>query len=178
MTSPSDGKGLRVDLLAEKILQQVVDHFQASGVQLPARRIIAPGDPTVVAWDCEQLTVSMVGIGWGISEESFVPNMQAAGNAVAMSSRHIVYAIELVRCSPGSDQRDGSVDMATLNAAGLSFMRDCGLLSQAMVTMVSRLKQELPRGTVARPGIVDPKGPSGGYFSAVTTFYVSCLEIS
>jgi hypothetical protein len=169
------GQGLRVDLLAADLLSAVVAHFAASDRPLPERRYVSGGEPTAVAWDCEQLTVTIQGIGWGVAEESYPVTMQA-NNSRGLAQRHVVYDVELVRCTPDTSTiRDGVPDMDTLNAWGLGILRDMGLLSQATVAFGNTLRS---KGAVVRPGIVNPAGPSGGFVGAVCQFYVSSFDLS
>lgn len=171
----SAGKGLRVDLLAADLLSAVVAHFATSGRDLPDRRYVSGGEPGAVAWDCEQLTVTIEGIGWGVAEESYPVTMQANNNR-GLAQRHVVYDIELVRCVPSTDTiRDGLPDMDALNTWGLGILRDMGLLSQATVAYANTLR---PTGAVVRPGIVNPAGPSGGFVGSVCQFYVSSMDLS
>lgn len=171
----STGKGLRVDLLARDILDHVIGHFVSSGRDLPERQYVSGGEPTAVAWDCEQLTIAVTGIGWGVAEESYPVTMQGNNNR-GLAQRHVVYAIELVRCVPDTSTiRNGTPDMDTLNMWGMGILRDMGLLSQATVAYSNTLRQA---GAVVRPGIVSPVGPSGGFVGSVCEYYVSSMDLS
>lgn len=173
---PSYGKGLRVDLLAQDVLSAVAGHFATAAVALPERQYVAPGLPADVPWDCEQLTVSIEGIGWGVAEESYAQTMQA-NNVIALAQRHVVYRVELVRQMPVTDMTNNLPDFNDLNTFGVSFMRDMGLLSQATVTFLRMLTSNAP-GCVARPGIVDPVGPTGGFVGASCALYISSMDLS
>lgn len=159
------GLGLAVANIAQQILDGVVDHFDAAaGVTLPGRRVIAPGNPRLVAWDnCEQVVVTMSGIGIG-SAPGENAGVRSSGNPIsAMGVRHAVYAIQITRCNPES--KDGRRPPAddTLTEAGLGVMRDAGLLSQALVDVCSKVVDGLPKGSRVSPGAVEMLGPEGGF---------------
>lgn len=181
MTAPpagdlvTTGQGLRVDLLAADLLAAVITHFATSDRTLPERQYVSGGEPTAVAWDCEQLTVTLEGIGWGIAEESYPVTMQANNNR-GLAQRHAVYDIELVRCVPDTSTiRNGVPEASALNLWGMGILRDMGLLSQATVAFSNTLRK---LGAVVRPGIVAPAGPSGGFVGSVCQFYVSSMDLS
>jgi hypothetical protein len=156
----SQGKGLDIVTEAALLLDTVVDHFQAAALPLPERRCLVAGDPRQFAWDCEQLTVSLQGIGWGPASASAASAPRTGAPASVMSMRHAVLAVTLVRCTPMPDDDGKAPDVTELDAAGREFMRDAGMLSQAIVTYVSSATQRLDRVASVEAGIVEPLGPS------------------
>lgn len=179
---PSFGRGLNVADTAQELLEHVISHYAAAApgtVQpLPARRAVLAGDPRTVAWDCEQLTISLEGIGVGPSPDSELgtPGMRRGSPTSAVALRHAVFAVSLVRCTPQMSE-DGTPPTAEeLNEAGLIFMRDCGLLSQAMVTYAGILADRLPTASV-ECGAVTPFGPSGRFHAADTAMSVTIPEL-
>jgi hypothetical protein len=161
----SVGKRLSIQEMAESILGAIVDHYAAAPATLPARQYIAPGDPTQIAWDCEQLVVSVQGIGWGQAPsagQSPSPKIGAQVSATAL--RHVIFDVALVRCTPSDgDAVTGLPDPADIHAAGLEFMRDMGLMSQALVTACAAVRAGLDRSALVEPGAVNPAGPSGAF---------------
>lgn len=177
----SFGKGLDVASTAQDILDHVVAHYAAAtpgSVQpLPERRTIAPGDPQTIAWDCEQLVVSLQGIGFGPAvDASPAPSPRGGLPLSATALRHAVLAVDLVRCTPSPDN-NGNVSTVALNAAGLVFMRDCGMLSQAVVTFAGVLRSRLPDTASVQCGVVQPFGPSGGFHAAEVTIAITVPEL-
>lgn len=177
----SFGKGLDVAGTAQEILDHVVAHWAAvtpgTAQPLPERRIIAPGDPQEVAWDCEQLVVSLGGIGFGPAVDAApAPSPRAGIPLAAQALRHAVIAVDLVRCTPSPDNR-GQVSADAINTAGLIFMRDCGMLSQAMVTFAGILRARLPDTASVQCGVVSPFGPSGGFHAAEVTISITVAEL-
>lgn len=166
------GLGLTVDDIAQAILSAVVAHFTAAGVALPTRQYVAAGEPQLVAWDCEQVTVSLTGVGWGVAQESFAQTVQLGARQSAQALRHGVFSIEIVRSYPTPDDQGGLPSVDDMNTAGLASMRDAGLLSQAMVVAASE-EIGLPPEATARPGVVDPRGPEGGYVGVLGTMIIS-----
>jgi hypothetical protein len=156
------GLGLALPDLARRVLDGVVAHYDAvdakckpsERVNLPARRVIAPGNPRLVAWDCEQLVVTMSGIGVGQAPgEGGRP--AGRGNPISATGlRHAVFAVQIVRCVPES--RDGTSPPPddVLTAAGLALLRDAGLLSQALVEICTQVAGGLGAGARVVPGAV------------------------
>jgi hypothetical protein len=177
----SFGKGLDVASTAQDLLDHVVAHWAAvspgSAEPLPARRLLAAGDPQTIAWDCEQLVVSLQGIGFGPAvDASPAPSPRAGVPLSAQALRHAVLAVDLVRCTPSPDN-NGNVAVDVLNAAGLVFMRDCGLLSQAVVTFAGILRSRLSDIASVQCGAVDPIGPTGGFHAAEVTIAITVPEL-
>lgn len=180
---PSFGRGLNVADTAQDLLNHVIAHYAAAAPgtvsPLPERRAVLAGDPRTVAWDCEQLTVSLDGIGVGPSQDSqlAVPGVRMGSPLSATALRHAVFSVSLVRCTPAMSE-DGTPPTAEeLNAAGLVFMRDCGLLSQAMVTFAGILADRLPDTASVECGAVQPFGPSGGFHAADTAMAITVPEL-
>ncbi len=173
------GQRPRVAELAQGIFNAVVDHYAAAGVDiepLPTRRYVAAGDANAAAWDCEQFTVSCQLIGWGPAPDSGFPSAQSGAGVGVFGMRHAIFAAQLVRCVTTVSNPDGEEDFpdpADLNLDGLRFMRDAGMLSQALVELASRLRQGLDRGVSIQTGDVIPVGPDGGFVGAVAGFSIT-----
>ncbi len=156
----SAGQGIDVGATAQTVLDGVVAHFAASEVTLPDRRVIAPGDPRGVAWDCEQLVVTAAGISWGAGPGTNSATARGTGNPVSTAgARHTAIVVQIVRCVPVGDA-DGPPAVAEVTAAGLALLRDGGLLSQALTELIGR------DGALAKAGAglvgVEVLGPGGG----------------
>jgi hypothetical protein len=126
------------------------------------RRIMAPGAPELVAYDCEALILTMSGIGRG--QAPGAARVTTVGPGIsAMGLRHIVFSIDLVRWEP-MPSGGGTVPptVETMNAAAAAFFRDAGLLSQALVAVGVDVARALPRGSLVEAGAVVPVGPEGG----------------
>lgn len=182
MTRPeSFGKGLNVAVVAEALLAQVVAHWDAAVpgtlAPLPSRRLIAPGDPRSVAWDCEQLVVALEGIGFGQAQDAGPsPSPRAGVPFSAVALRHAVLTISLVRCTPLADN-NGHVAAQAIHASGLTFLRDCGVLSQALVTFAGLLRDQLGHTASVECGAITPFGPSGEYHSADGSIAITVPEL-
>lgn len=155
------GQGLDVAAVAEIVLAGVVAHFAASEVTLPDRRVIAPGDPRSIAWDCPQVVVTLGGILWGAGPGTNSESALPTGRPVSsMTTRHAVVAVQIVRCEPVGDGRNPP-DPLRVTDAGLALCRDAGLLSQALVELCTPAGPLADYGT-ALAGAVEVLGPSGG----------------
>lgn len=168
----SPGQGIRVDEMAQTLLDHVVVHFEAAGVDLPDHRVVTAGAP---AWDCEQLTVTLVGVGWGQAIDSATESARPGSPLSVYALRHAVYAVSIVRCVPTNDPDPPSMD--ELNASGLQFMKDAGLLSQALVEVGSGVRNQLgPSGSV-QAGMIEPIGPEGGFVGMDGQFIITAATL-
>lgn len=170
------GERINVAELGASILASVIEHFDAAGVTLPDRRYLAPGDPQLIAWDCEQLCVSLSSIGWGQAVDVSLPSPKPGAQIGAMGVRHAVFSVQLVRCTPVSTKADDPTPPVELiQAAGEQFMRDAGMLSQSLVTLTSELRQGLAqdRSGLVQPGVVASLGPSGQYHGMEATLAIT-----
>jgi len=167
----SAGQGLDVHAMGTKILAAVVAHFAAStnpnDVDLPGRRYVGAGDPLAVAWDCEQLTVTMQGVTTGAAVDARPLSPRSGTPAGVSLVRSVTYVVSLVRCHPVQDDSGNPPPVAALEAAGVVFARDMGLLSQALVELVSQLRENLPVGQTVQAGEVAPVGPDGQFVALV-----------
>lgn len=172
------GQGLKLSDLAQNVLDGVVEHWAraADATPLPARRAVLAGEPRAIAWDCEQLTVTLSGVGWGQALDASATSPRAGMPASVASMRHAVLAVALVRCTP-TPGRDGKVAVDALHTAGLASLRDAGLLSQALVEITSRLRKNLPLEASVQAGVVEPVGPSGGFHGLEATLVVTTAEL-
>lgn len=173
------GQAISVEALGHKLLAAIEEHFAQAGAgsALPERRAVMPGEPRGVAWDCEQLAITIVGVGWGQALDASSPSPQTAGQTAVMALRHVVYAATLVRCTPAPFNDGSPPDMTALAAAGAQFFRDAGLLSQALVEFASKLRQGLPREARVQPGAVEPIGPSGGFHGLEGTMAITAAAL-
>lgn len=178
MTTPT--KGLNVKQLAADLLAYVVEFWSTAtdAEPLPAVQIVTGGEVRLIAWDCEQLTVALTGIDVDVPATAVGP-MQTP-HLAANSLRHAQFTVQLVRCAAVS-QEDGTPPAAEeIHAKGLVFMRDTGLLSQALFQWCQSVTDvgnqgvlHFGGGLLAQGGAVVPVGPSGGYMAAEGTVLVS-----
>jgi hypothetical protein len=174
------GKGIALGDLAQKILECVVDHYEAAGVELPPRQCVVPGNPAEVAWDCQQLAVGLAGVGWGQIADQAPLSPKPGAHASVGSMRHAVFSIQLVRCTPVGGRDGASPPAEEIHASGMEFMRDAGLLSQALVTMTSQLRRDfaLDRSGLVQPGVIAVLGPAGGLHAVEATIAVTSGELA
>jgi hypothetical protein len=176
------GKALTVRAMGETILAAVQDHYAATSpaVLLPERQYVAPGAPDQIAWDCEQLVVSVAGVGWGQAPSAAQSPSPKIGSHVSVTAvRHVIYDVSLVRCTPSEGDPDTGLPSATdIHAAGLAFMTDMGLLSQALVVACATVRAGLDRSALVEPGAVNPAGPAGGYHGMSAQIAVTAGELA
>lgn len=175
------GKRIYVAELAQKVLDGVVAHFDAVPRELPDRRYVAPGNPQLIAWDCEQLVVALTGVGWGASPEAAAGSVKPGTQMSVQGVRHAVFSIQLVRCTPVSkDTRTPWPPPEEIQAAGVAFMKDAGVLSQALVTLVAELRQSLAldRSGSVEAGALTSLGPEGGHHGMEATLAITSLMLT
>ncbi len=153
------GQYLDLPTMAQLVLDGVVAHFDAAGVELPSHRFIAGGEPRQIAWDCPAVVVSSAGIVWGQGPGTGSATARGTGNPVSIGARHVVFAVQILRCVPVTDGEPPPA--VELTQSGLAIMKDGGVLSQALVEMCGRGGVFQRYGT-ALAGAVEFLGPEGG----------------
>lgn len=161
MTAP--GKGLDLVSVAQQMLDVVVAQFEAAGHPLPDRRYVAPGNPGEIAWDCEQFVIALDGIGWGQAVDESQPSPRAGTPVSVNGLRHAVFSLTLVRCTPQPPARANLPTVDAINTAGLVYLRDAGLLSQALLNIAVELGRALRHEGNVQAGAVETAGPQAGY---------------
>lgn len=159
------GKGLDIGGIATDLLAGIEEHFAASEVELPEARFVTAGNPQLVAWDCDQLVVGVAGIGYGWAADKASLSPKDASQLSAVGLRHVIFSVQLVRCIPSSGTgRTRSIPSPeSLHEAGMKFVRDAGLLSQALHTAVGKLSAALKNTGLAEAGAISTLGPEGQY---------------
>lgn len=186
MVRDSGGHRLAADVLCRRILDGVQAQYRLAGFALPSRAFVAPGAPSLVSWDCEQLSVAATGIAWGPAAAQGTEAALQIGTQTSVGAmRHLVLEIAVVRKLPaGASIEDDTAsavtlpDLDALHDAGVRHMQDLGLLSQALVEMFGPdpVKTIVPAGTHSQPGLVRSEGPEGGYVGAVADLAVTLGE--
>jgi hypothetical protein len=175
------GQGIAVRSLALELLAAVESHWGGTAAPLPDRRYVAFGDPSSVPWDCEQLVISLAGVGFGPAQDAAPPATPRAGTpASVMSVRHAVFSIALVRCIPKPSGRNATPPgVAELQQAGERFMTDAGMLSQALVRWASRTYKNLPNdgASSVQLGVIEPGEASGGHVALTGAAIVTCAGL-
>lgn len=171
------GQGIDVGGIAQTVLDAVVAHFAASDVELPERRVIAPGDTRAIAWDqCEAVLVTCAGIGWGQAPGLGGGARQTGNPLAATAMRHAVVTVQIVRWAPSGE--DGYPPPDTeLTEAGLAVLRDMGLLSQALVEVCGKDGPLKDAGS-ATAGAVVPVGPQGCYVASEGSVEVTASQLT
>ncbi|MGH3921882.1 MAG: hypothetical protein ACRDTT_03225 [Pseudonocardiaceae bacterium] len=169
------GAGIDVADIAQTVLIGVAGHFAASGVDLPPRQVIAPGQSRVVPWDCESVVVTCDGIGVGHAPGSGATARQAGTN-LSTGGRYTTIAVQIVRCVPLGDGGEPAAD-GELTDAGLAMMRDAGVLSQALTEIVGRAGPLKQHGS-AVAGAVEFLGPEGGFSAVEGSVTITAMKLT
>lgn len=176
------GNRLNILEIAQTLRDGVAAHWAAHTdpdvAPLPDRRLLVGGDAAVVAWDCEQLTVAMQGIGNGQSDDTAATAPQIGAGASVFNMRHVVFEVLLLRCVATMDDDGTPPTVTVLESEGERFLRDAGMLSQALTEIASRVKGKLLEpGGIARVGQILPVGPEGGFAGNVGLFQVTSARL-
>jgi hypothetical protein len=172
--------GLNLVPIAQGILDDVEVFFTDNDVALPDRRCIAPGAPGLIAWDCEQVVVSLASVNWGIGPAAAQPISQAGSIAGVLEVRHAQWSVQVVRCTPRMDDSGTPPPVGALHSAGEGALLDAGLLSQFLVHCVAfpHLHEWMMAGTVVRAGNVVSLGPSGGFHGFEGSLAMTVLDLT
>lgn len=170
--------GLDVAGTGQRIKNWVVARFEESDQPLPERRYAAPGDPRSIAWDCEQFVVALSGIGWGQALDESSSSARTGSPLSVAAMRHAVYTLTIVRCTPQPEGRAPLPTVEALDEAARVFMRDAGLLSQAMVSFAADLHQHIGKDALVQCGVIEPVGPDGGYHAVEGTITITVGALS
>jgi hypothetical protein len=171
--------GLELLSIGAGILADVRGFYAGNNVDLPERYYLAPGAPGLIAWDCEQLVVSLASITWGINEDAIQPVPQIGGAGV-FEIRHAQWSVQLVRCTPGMGDDGVPPAPATIQAAGEAFLTDAGMLSQCLVNLAAFPAGHtwMPVGALAKAGNVVALGPSGQFHGFEGTLSITVTELA
>lgn len=178
MTGPL-GKRISVAELGQAILMGVQEHYAASDMELPERQYLAPGSPEMISWDCEQLVVALTGIGWGQAGDQSSLDPKPGSHTSVTALRHAIFSVQIVRCTPKPEGRNSSFpSVEAIHASGIEFMRDAGMISQALVVIASRMRHDLSGSGLVEPGVVNMIGPEGGLHAVEGTIAITSGVLS
>jgi hypothetical protein len=171
-------KGARLVLegQASGLLFALVDYFAAAGVALPERRYVAPGTPGLIAWDCEQVVISLSQVGLGAAEDYAMRTPQM-GSPAGLLVRYASWSIQLVRCTPTQDDEGNPPPAEDIAAAGLASLVDVGLLSQFVTNTGENPPFWADGPGNVRGGAVVPIGPAGNYHGYEATVTLSAMSV-
>jgi hypothetical protein len=177
------GNRLNILEIATTLRDGVVAHWAAhtdpAVEALPDRRLLIGGDPAVLAWDCEQFTVALQGVGNGQSDDAVATAPQLGSGVSVANVRHAIFEVMLLRCVATVDDDGERPPDATMNTEGERSMRDAGMLSQALTEIASQVRQQLLEpGGIARVGQILPVGPEGGFSGHVGLFQVTSARLT
>jgi hypothetical protein len=165
---------------AEGLLAEVVAFYDANDVELPDRRIIAPGAPGQIAWDCDQVSVALAGVTTGSAAGQVNVAPQLGAMAGVGLPRFATWSVQVIRCTPNPDEDGNPPPAEKLNAAGAWGLVDVGLLSQCFVLMaataISTQRDWLPIGGTINAGQVASLGPQGGYHGYEALVTLTAME--
>jgi hypothetical protein len=169
---------LALQAVADGLMTEVVNHYTDSGVELPERRLLVPGAPGAVAWDCEQVTLAISAVQPSASGAQFNVMPKAGAQAGVMLTRQVTWAIQVVRCSPTSGEDGEPPGAAELGGAAMASLIDVAELSQCMIELASLTpgtRDWLEVGTTINAGTTTPLGPEGGFQAVEASVIISAM---
>lgn len=156
----------RLSTLADSILTAVNTVFAAAGVTLPARQYVHTG---AVAWDCEQVTVSLGRLFTGLPQGE----TPGAETTICGEPRALDFSIWIIRCVPkvGAPDARSWPSPTDLTAAAHVTMNDT-------ITLFYGLRNAYSANTFLVPceaasfGPIQMVGPDGGFGGIVMSLGV------
>lgn len=147
---------------ATELLGLVESVAAAEGVTLPERRYVAPGGPTAIAWDCDQVTVSLatlqsqVAALFGADQVLPAPSLERGAPSVPTG----IFAVTIVRYVPTLDDNGDPPPADQIALAGAQALDDAALLR--LVAAKAATNGALTHAAEILIGNVTPLGPEGG----------------
>jgi hypothetical protein len=155
-----------VQVLAQALLDNMVEQLTAQDIALPSVQYLAPG--AEVAFDCEQLTVSLTRI---ISNFGGADTPFPHPSALLMSSAE--FFVTLVRCVPTFDDNGNPPPSSAMSDAAGVIMQDARALRRSL-EKIDQAHKIVPRNVPVTIGELRTIGPSGG-FAACSIMYTVML---
>jgi hypothetical protein len=172
--------GLLLAPQAEGLLAEVVDYAAANARKLPERRVIIPGLPSAVAWDCQQVTVGLANLTTATASGQSMSMPQIGPAAGVGLIRYATWSVQVVRCTPQMDEAGNPPSAEELAVAGLLCLDDAGWLSQCFSLLAASgndgSRGWLPPGGTINAGAVTTLGPEGPYFATEAAVTMTAME--
>jgi hypothetical protein len=148
-----------VAAVANRMLTAIVDYFTTRDWDLPERRYIAAGLPTMIADDDEHLAVCLSSMSSGVSQRATtsISGVQARG-ARSMHVPRANFGVRVIRCISS----DVSPSAEELQADGERVLADPGRLLTALFHWVDTDNAAYATNPMTTIGDVEPFGPMGG----------------
>lgn len=145
--------------VATRMLAGISDFFDDQGWDLPERRYVAAGLPTMIADDDEHLAVCLQSLSSGVSQRATtsVSGVQARG-ARSMHVPRANFGVRIIRCISS----DTAPATAELHDDGLRVLADPGRLLTALFHWVDTDNHPYTVNPMVTIGDVEPFGPMGG----------------
>lgn len=163
MTTPQPLPMIDASAVAQRMLTGIVDHFDAQGWDLPDRRYVAAGSPTIIAADDEHLAVCLAAMHSGVTPRS----LNATGGVQGRGARSVHtpradFGVRLMRCVSTIDDSGEPPSADELHADGVRLLTDPGRLLTALYTWLNNDFQAYNPSPMTVLGDVDVIGPMGG----------------
>lgn len=153
-----------VAAVAQRMLSFVEGYFAEQGWDLPERRYIAAGSPSILAADDEHLAVALSAMHSGVTPRSLNQTGTPSHGARSMHVPRADFKLRLMRCVSVVDSRGYVPTASALNDDGLRLMADPGRLITALFAWQGAAAS--PPGIDTNPqvviGDVEVIGPLGG----------------
>jgi len=150
-----------VAAVAQRMLTGIIAHFDAQGWDLPQRRYVAAGSPTILAADDEHLAVALAsmqsGTGGGTAA---VGNLSRA--AGTQGPPRATVTARLMRCVSTIDDTGEPPTAGELHADGVRLLADPGRLLDALFAWRRAELEAMNPNPLVEIGTVEVIGPMGG----------------
>lgn len=131
MTEPYE---TRATVLATALLDAIVAGYESYGVELPARRFLAPGLP---AWDCEEVAVWIERIFQHQGDVNIETNTVSAAHPALMMQGAMMRVL-VTRCTPMMYDDGSPPPTSESTAAALSIYADQMLVRNSIIDAYNR----------------------------------------
>lgn len=159
--------------VANRMLTSISGYFDAQGWDLPERRYVAAGLPTMIADDDEHLAVCLESMSSGVSQRATtsISGVQAKG-ARSMHVPRANFGVRIIRCVSS----DTAPTMEDLQADGERVLADPGHLLTALFNWVDTDRTAYNPNPMTTIGDVAPFGPMGGVAGHIVKVVVGPIQ--
>jgi hypothetical protein len=157
--------------VAQRMLAGVVAFFDAQGWDLPERRYIAAGSPTILAADDEHIAVGLAAMHSGITPRSLNQTGAPSRGARSVHVPRADFTVRVMRCVATIDDDGQPPDPDELTADGLRLLADPGRLLTALFGWQdtdATLRAVNPAVVVGDVDVIGPMGGLAGHAVKVT----------
>lgn len=162
--------------VAQRMLTAVEGYFDAHSWDLPERRYLAAGSPTILAADDEHLAVALSAMHSGITPRSLNQTGVPSRGARSMHVPRADFKVRLMRCVSTIDDSGQPPTPDELTTDGLRLLADPGRLLTALFDWQNHDTQPVFTNPEVVIGDVEVVGPMGGLAGHMVTVIIGPVQ--